>query len=308
MNKNQVYLFLTHVYSKDIVKEFKKLQRATEAMGTCFLLYQQKPGVSIDRRLLKLPHYILTDQDLTRLSDAPYFSDSPACFKPDRSLMAFSREHKYDYYWLIEYDVRFSGDWEYFFRYFSASTEDFLTSHIRRYAQEPDWSFWKLDDFDRKIDLAKALRSFNPIFRISYPALEYIYQMYLKGWTGIYEALIPTLLFQGNFTLRDFGGTGDFVLPQDINRFYLDSSSCTLLDGTTMRYRPPHASLSGYPKNKLIHPVKPRQRASLFEIASSNHMAPPITWRDVMQFARVAHLNGLHQAWRRAQRRLKRNI
>ena len=230
-------------------------------MGECILLYQQKPGASIDRRFLSLPHCIMTDTDLIKLSAAPYFADSQVCLKPDRSLIKFAREHKFDYYWIIEYDVRFSGNWECFFRYFSESTDDFLTSHIRSYAQEPDWYFWQLDHFDKKIDLGKALRSFNPIFRISAPALEYVYQMYLKGWTGIYEALIPTLLFQGNFILRDFGGTGDFVLPQDINRFYIDSSNCALSDGT-MRYRPLHTSLAGCPENKLIHPVKPRQGSS----------------------------------------------
>lgn len=301
MNNDHVYLFLTHIYSKEIVKEFKKLQRATERMGACILLYQQKPGTSIDRRLFNLPHCILTDLDLTRFSEAPYFADSPACFKPDRSLILFSREYKYDYYWLIEYDVRFSGNWEYFFRYFYESPEDFLTSHIRRYAQEPDWPFWNLDRFDRQIDLGKAFRSFNPIFRISYPALEYVCQMYLKGWTGIYEALIPTLLFHGNFTLRDFGGAGEFVLPQDTNRFYLDSSSSTLLDGKTMRYRPPHAVLSGYPENKLIHPVKPRLRESLLRTVSSKYFYPAITWDDFRRFFRVARLNGLSEAWRRAQ-------
>ena len=257
MNKNQVFVFLTHIYSKGIVEEFRKLQDATKTMGACILLYQQKTGRSIDGRFGGLPCYILTDADLVKFSDAPYFADSPDCFRPDRSLLVFSREHRYDYYWLIEYDVRFSGDWEYFFHYFSEGTEDFLTAHIRRYAQEPDWYFWRLDHFDEKIDLANALRSFNPIFRISDRALEYVCQMYLKGWTGIYEALIPTLLFHGNFTLRDFGGTGEFVLPQDIDRFYLDSSDCTLSDGKTMRYRPPHGSLAGYPGNKLIHPVKP---------------------------------------------------
>jgi len=305
MKKNQVFLFLTHIYSKEIHREFEKIQRATKTMGECILLYQQKTGIPIDRRFLNLPHCLQTDLDLTRLSDAPYFADSRACFKPDRSLIKFSGEHKFDYYWLIEYDVRFSGNWEYFFRYFSEGAEDFLTSHIRRYAQEPDWLFWHLDNFDKKIDLAKALRSFNPIFRISYPALEYVYQMYLKGWTGIYEALIPTLLFHGNFTLRDFGGTGDFVLPQDVNRFYLDSSDCRLLDGKTMRYRPFHTSLSGYPENKLIHPVKPRQRKSLLTAVSSKYFASSITWDDLRRFVRVARSHGLNEAWHRARRRLK---
>lgn len=307
MNHDQVFLFLTHIYSKEIAREFEKLQEATKALGTCILLYQQKSGRPMDRRFLKFPHYIQTDMDLVTLSDAPYFADSPACFKPDRSLIAFSRKHRYGYYWLIEYDVRFSGNWEYFFRYFSESPEDFLTSHIRRYVQEPDWYFWGLDRFDEKVDLTNALRSFNPIFRISGPALDYVYQIYLKGWTGIYEALIPTLLFQGNFTLRDFGGTGDFVLPQDINRFYLDSSSCELLDGKTMRYRPPHNSLSGYPVNKLVHPVKPRSLQLLLKTAAARYFDISIVIGDWLRFVRVTRSNGLREAWRLARSRVRRS-
>ena len=160
MKKNHVFLFLTHIYSKEIYEEFEKLHRATATMGECILLYQQKPGASIDRRFLSLPHCIMTDTDLIKLSAAPYFADSQVCLKPDRSLIKFAREHKFDYYWIIEYDVRFSGNWECFFRYFSESTDDFLTSHIRSYAQEPDWYFWQLDHFDKK----NRFRESPPLF------------------------------------------------------------------------------------------------------------------------------------------------
>jgi hypothetical protein len=262
MNEQQVFLFLTHVYSKEIVKEFKKIKRATRALGPCFILYHQKTDAPIDRKILDLHPYIITESDLLKLSDAPYFADTRVSVKPDRSLIKFYSERKFSYYWLIEYDVRFSGNWKYFFRHFSKTKEDFLTSHIRRYQQEPEWLHWTADHFDKKTELIKALRSFNPIFRISRPALDYIYKMYLDGWTGHYEALFPTLLFHGNFSIRDFGGTGEFVPPQDINQFYLGSTTCALLDGKTIRCYPSHLSLIGYPRNKLIHPVKPRPRTS----------------------------------------------
>jgi len=151
--------------------------------------------------------------------------------------------------------VKFIGDWKLFFSHFANAKDDFITSHIRSFRQEPYWYYWPtLFHPEKKINRLKYLRSFNPIYRISHRALEYIDKMHEDKWMGHHEVLIPTLLRKGRFKLRDFGGTGRFVRFGERNLFYIDSSSPALFDGS-MRYRPEVASFQEY-KNKLAHPVK----------------------------------------------------
>ena len=54
-------------------------------------------------------------------------------------LLDFYRQHpEYDYYWLIEYDVRFSGNWKTFFSFFHDKDEDFWAAHVEIKEDNPD--------------------------------------------------------------------------------------------------------------------------------------------------------------------------
>jgi len=177
-------------------------------------------------------------------------------------LMQFAREHYFQYYWLIEYDVIFTGNWQDFFLYFDQAKEDFLTSRIRRYSEQRDWPWWSsLRHPYKKIQVSKMIRSFNPIYRISYAALKYIDKMHKEKWIGHHEVLYPTMLYLAGFKLRDFGGLGEFVMSEDKSRFYLETSSSESYDGT-MRSKNPHSQISDVPRNKLVHPVKPVRKAN----------------------------------------------
>ncbi|MBD0254390.1 MAG: hypothetical protein ICV83_01625, partial [Cytophagales bacterium] len=103
------------------------------------------------------------------------------------------------------------------------------------------------------------VRSFNPIYRLSGKAVEYLSASLVSYWSGHYEVMLATLLREGGFTMADFGGTGDFVLPGYENKFYLSNSPNQrgeLTDGT-MRYRPVFEAIGGE-ADKLYHPIKPR--------------------------------------------------
>jgi hypothetical protein len=96
------------------------------------------------------------------------------------------------------------------------------------------------------------------IYRISNRALEFMHQAQSDGWRGYPEVSFPTLLLDGGFRLLDFGGKGEFMLPEYRNRFYTTHSSRSGNLGLfgTMRYRPSRAR-AGMRKNKIYHPVKP---------------------------------------------------
>jgi hypothetical protein len=249
----EAFLFVTHVYSEDFIKEFKKIQNATRGLGSSYILYHAKDNEKVNQKILDLPHYICTESGISGIGYPTYSPNNSLV--PGSShflLIKFYRENLYKNYWFIEYDVRFTGKWKDLFDHFNNSEADLITSHIRRYEEQVNWPFWtSISHPMEKIETSKLVRSFNPIYRISLPALKYIDEKYQQQWRGHNEVSFATLLYNAGFKLRDFGGKDSFTDQKDINRFYTDGS---------MLFRPAHMWLFNKPRNKLFHPVKPEEK------------------------------------------------
>jgi uncharacterized protein DUF3405 len=255
----QVFLFLSHSVLTEVVREYENIRSATAGLGSAVFLCQWNkrcneapPGLPTQNL------YPFSDKSLSKLNYrkigrrlAPGHVGFPV-------LQFFRANPHFDYYWTIEYDVRFSGDWFFFFDSFKDASQDFLTCHVRDHADEPDWPWWSLDHPRKSIALSERLRSFNPIYRLSKAALSFLHQSLLDGWCGHNEVLFPTLLYHNGFTVMDIGGKGRFTAPNMRDNFYTESesNSAGALDSGTMRYRPPFQAV-GEEKNRLYHPVKP---------------------------------------------------
>lgn len=173
-----------------------------------------------------------------------------------------------DYYWVIEYDVRFTGRWSVLFDFYSQFDADLITSHIRSYSKEPDWYWWQIDHPQEYIPKEKRLRSFSPIYRISHKAYQFLSEMIKSGWRGHYEVTFPTLLHHNGYQLMDLGGNGAF--SDGDQRFCITRSDKegALLTGT-MKYRPAMKK-PGFRKNKLYHPVKNEDGLDFFRLYTGN--------------------------------------
>ncbi|MXV13898.1 beta-1,6-N-acetylglucosaminyltransferase [Hufsiella ginkgonis] len=166
----------------------------------------------------------------------------------------------FDYYWYVEEDVYYNGEWCDFFRFFSSQgiETDFLASHVTDRVDIPAWYWWNTlrhpDGKQRSLD---KMRSFNPIFRISNAALAFIHKMLMEGWSGHHEVLIPTLLNNGGFLIHDIGGTGKYVLPGCAGKFYTSAAPDPFgeLRTGSLRFRPviTHEEIG---ERVLYHPVK----------------------------------------------------
>ncbi|MBD0258518.1 MAG: DUF3405 domain-containing protein, partial [Cytophagales bacterium] len=140
-NKKQAFLLLTAKATPTITDFYQTLREATSHLGDAFVLYHQQEQ-ELPGKLEKVHHFAFDESKLSELNFVPIgFRVVPG--NTHFPLFAFlDMNPGYDYYWVIEDDVRFSGDWKYFFDSFSAVDKDFLTSHIRTSAQEPDWPWW----------------------------------------------------------------------------------------------------------------------------------------------------------------------
>ncbi len=179
-------------------------------------------------------------------------------------VLLFKAAHpEYEHYWIVEYDVRFSGNWNLLFSHFLESPADLLGTTLSTYPECPQWSHWhtvKLPAFN--LSREQLVRGFFPVYRISGKALDCLHREYQIGCFGHMETLMPSLLFHSGLLLEDIGGNGKFVVGGNENIFYTNNPMDNSLAPGTFIYRP-WLTASGTQPNMLWHPVKKAQNPLL---------------------------------------------
>lgn len=255
----QVFLLLTNRSDKTIIDLFNTIEVSTHDLGSTCLVYHSL-NQNIPDEVGSINHFSFDNSILHAMGYQPFANSLIPGSNHFPLLDFFLKNPGYDFYWYIEDDVRFTGDWKYFFDFFTqlSTQPDFLSSHIRTSQEEVNWD-WFVSLKHPTIYLPHFLkiRSFNPIIRISNAALKCIHDMLIQKWSGHHEVLIPTLLYLEGFDIKDFGGVGKFVMPDFENKFYLggEPDSFGLNRSGSMRYRPLITEENKI-ENMLYHPVK----------------------------------------------------
>lgn len=253
----QAFLILSNNTSNHLIQKYEEIYKATNGLGDTLLLYHLSKNYD-SATLNEIKTFTFTDKVLTELNYFPLGFTLVPGSNHFPLLKFYLSNLNYDFYWCIEEDVDYTGSWREFFETFSSMDSDFISSHIRRSADEPEWPWWSaLAHPYHIIPQEQRIRSFNPIYRISRRALEILHKALLSKWCGHHEVLIPTLLYESGFSVTDFGGNGEFVPKGFKNKFYVDNThnkNGMLSDGT-MRWRPVFKEV-GELKDKLYHPVK----------------------------------------------------
>ncbi|WP_276483904.1 hypothetical protein [Paraflavitalea pollutisoli] len=241
-----VFLITTHVFSEEVLKRYQLIRDAASAYGEALLLFHQT-GDTMPDGLDGIPHHAFTNAILQELQYKPIAATLVPGSNHFPLLQYYLQHPEHKYYWYIEYDALFTGNWQLFFDELVAAEADLLSTCLELYPKLPHWHYWDtLHHPDHNIPREQRVRSFNPVYRMSAAALGFIHQSLTTGWSGHHEVLLPTLLYHHQFTLLDIGGRGRFTPPGFKDRFY---------DYRTYRYRPVFRE-AGPVKNKLYHPVK----------------------------------------------------
>lgn len=121
---------------------------------------------------------------------------------------AFAKIQKYDYYYLIEYDV-YCNDWNNLFKELEKSTDDLLAAYIKKlsYSSNTEWMWVNnyvsehpvcLDD-----NIEYMLKSCVSFLRVSQSAIDFISNYDKSDIVNyIYEMYIPTLLYNYGFSVK----------------------------------------------------------------------------------------------------------
>lgn len=249
------YLYLTNYLNKSVISEYNKIRNAVRNIDDVIILYNYSG--KIPEQLHKFNHHAFTFEELIDLNLPLYNPQSIVPGNTHLPLIHFYKKNPdYQHYWLIENDVRFSGKWKKFFERVNPYKEDYLTTHVRWYHEEPQWPKWELRYSQKDINTTQKLRAFNPIYRMSGKALAYLIEEFENGCWGHYEMTFPTLIYHSPFKMLDMGG--DSVFTPDALRYKIYTSYTKdkkNLNYGTFRFRPPYY-FYGLKRNHLYHPVK----------------------------------------------------
>jgi hypothetical protein len=253
---NTAIVFFSHVFSPVAVEHLQKLKRESSDYGV-FFVYSDAAGDDPPQ----------TGEQVMRFDFQAISKEYPRILGsrliPGNChltlLNFFKRRPHFQYYWVIEYDVMFTGHWKKFFEAFTDQDTDFIACHLRRREDEPGFFFWNTIEAPIGTPLPGTMvRAFCPVQRVSRRSLEMLEVWAKAGWVGHFEGLVPTLLEQHGYSLADIGGDGPYTPPGCRNRFYTSFSwrDAKLRNFGTMRFRPSVRSLRFAVKNRLYHPVK----------------------------------------------------
>lgn len=258
----QAILFLSNKTSQSIIKEFNLLSASIGDLADVYFIYHQTTP-NIPEEIQSLNYYPFTNEILHELNFIPLENSLlPGC--DHFPLFKFYLEHPYyDYYWHMEDDVRFRGEWRYFFESFQNQNADFISNLVRTKQEQPHWYWWNsLTKDGESVPLENAVRSFNAIHRMSNRAIKFLHTQLSDGWRGHHEVVMPTLLYQNDFKIIDFGGDGSFVPKGNKHKFYTNDSMT-------------HIPITfGDVKNRIYHPVKEFRKNCVIVVVEKNSIRP----------------------------------
>jgi hypothetical protein len=263
-------LFQTHFFDRSSAQVFGRLRRQLPERFEASVLIHLPLGVPIPERLEGVPHHVVRTPELHHPAYPTAHDgtdwDLYSAGRTDLILLHFARAHPdYDRYWVIEYDVRFSGHWRRFFAAFEAEGADLIAPILHRRTDLPERKGWAwpgsrdLGDSvtpPRSLPPERQLCAFMPIYRVTRAGLTAVDAAWRAGWVGHSEAVWPTAIAEAGLCLIDPGGEGPFTPPALRGRFYTCTPREELLSPGTLALRPP-LYCPGKRPDMLWHPVKP---------------------------------------------------
>lgn len=258
-------LFTTHRVNWAVKSRFRKLASDLPPDHDAFFVLdttQIEPPARIDRFAEKLGHFFpFSRQDLETL---PYDRAKnqwrgPSVFPGlcDLHVQYFYKLNpRYDWIYLVEYDVAFTGGWRVLFEDLASSSADLLATSISSKNEYPHWCHYADFSVDRPLAESDLLRAFMPFCRYSAGALQTLQEAYRRDWRGHFEALVPTAVHAAGLTVEDIGGDGPFVKAGNENSYYTSNRLSELLSPGSFVVRPRQHFPWRFPRDTLVHPVK----------------------------------------------------
>lgn len=252
----QALLFMCHLYDETHLKLFRQLEQAFQPYGDAYFIFDATRGVPDEISALR--HHVFTLQSLQSLGYT-WLQDTLIPGHAHFPVLEFAKGHPdYTHYWVIEYDVRFTGPLRWFFAWANRQTADFLATHLNTQTSHPDWHWWPSYQHPRAgLTVHKLIRFFGPLYRISSRAVLLADAQLKLGFKGHQEVILPSLANAAGMKLMDLSTAGEFGKPGIWSWYTREAKDPKgLLKRSTMRFRPVLQS-TGIRPLTFYHPIKP---------------------------------------------------
>lgn len=248
--KKEAIFIATHFINKDLINKIKKILRDTGFEKDLYILSWNTWIVSHNPEIKK----IIFDHEHIKPLHERWILDNEMDICRINIVKVLQKNNipLYDYYWFIEYDVDYRGNWGELLDIKNES--DLICTHLIDYTENDKWVWWKY--FNTPMKNIKKMRAFLPIYRISRNMLEEIgTAITQEDWRGHIEALIPTIVGVKNGKINEIWWNSKYTLPQNINKFYNSYPSWYEIWFGEFRWIP-HMLNSCKRKERLYHPIK----------------------------------------------------
>ncbi len=255
--------FLTHQFNESISHRFARLHAQLAGYADCFVRLQDDGGpvIAAWKKFLNqkgLAHALMpfVPAELPRQLGYAFYGDREILGNTHFPMLAFARSaQSYQWFWQIESDVEYRGNWRDFLQAFEASDAPFLASHIHRFEDWPTWTWWSTLAAPGavKLDADKRFKAFMPVFRMSREAVAATHNAHDEGWSGHFEVSVPTALAHAGLEVGSL---------RNVTRCYVGGSQNPqriIPLQSTMRWRPPITAKEFMARDNgplLFHPVK----------------------------------------------------
>ncbi len=116
-------------------------------------------------------------------------------------LLYFLQNPNYDFYWSIEDDCWWHGDWKDFFKLYENENADFLGPFLKDISI-PKTKFEESQAINN-FDYPKKFKSFGPIHRYSAKLLKEVIKSLKQRKYAYYETLFPTIAYNSELIVKD---------------------------------------------------------------------------------------------------------
>ncbi len=254
-------LFQTHFFDRWCAAAFQDLRRACPPQYRPTVLIHLGPGAPIPPLLADVPHHVVRTPEMRLPAYVLKSNGEPwniwSGGHTDLILLHYWRAHPdHARYWVLEYDVRWSGEWRRFLAAFEDEPADLLCPGIIGRADDPDWYNWPSFTGPEDLPEERQLRAFLPVFRASAALMRRMDAAYRAGWGGHCECTWPTLAREAGLAVVDLGGDGALTPARYRGRFYSNTPAALYLAPGTLVFKPVLHRM-GRKRDMLWHPVKP---------------------------------------------------
>jgi hypothetical protein len=210
-------LYRTHFWDATVEAEVLKLSRALADRYDIWVVGYVGPGMDFEvpepiRKLIRTPR----DLRVLGLSDRCGCRPAQIALRNlDNVLLYFFRlVPDYEHYWMIEYDVRYTGDWSALFDELDDPDVDLLGTRVFSRRDFPAWPHWDtLCTGSQQLSLAAQVKSFTPIMRVTRRAFEAIDRAYRQVCTAITRCCGRPRWRRRAFALKTSAASGRLPRP-----------------------------------------------------------------------------------------------